>query len=83
MTMTIKVNREYTGPEWRKYKTSFHKHVALRRDMKCSVIKPSIYATYFMVTTRNPSRCKLCLAIPMTRRIAANRTVLHVVQKVD
>ena len=62
MTTIIRVNREYSGSEWRKYYTLFCKLAALRRDTNWSVINPTIYARCFMVATRNPTRCELCLA---------------------
>ena len=63
MTTIIRVNREYSGTEWRSYDTLFRKHAALRRDTNWSVINPTIYARCFTAATRNPPRCKLCLAI--------------------
>ena len=62
MTTIIRVHREHSGSEWRNYDTLFRKLAALRRDTKCSVINPTIYAKYFMAATRNPPSCELCLA---------------------
>ena len=62
MTTIIKVHREYSGSEWRKYDMLFRKLAALRRDTKWSVINPTIYARCCMAATRNPPRCELCLA---------------------
>ena len=63
MTTIIRVNREYSGQEWRNYDMLFHKHAALRRDTKWSVINPTICARCFTAATRNPLRCELCLGI--------------------
>ena len=61
-TTIIRVNREYSGSEWRNNDTLLHKLAALRRDTKWLVINPTIYARCFTAATRNPPRCKLCLA---------------------
>ena len=42
--------------------TLFRKLAALRRDTKCLVINPTIYARCFTAATRNPPRYELCLA---------------------
>ena len=62
MTTKIRVQKEFSGSEWRNYDTPFCKLAALRRDTKWSVINPTIYARCFTAATRNPPRCELCLA---------------------
>ena len=69
MTTIIRVNREYSGSEWRNYDMLFRKHATLRRDTKWSVINLTIYARCFTAATRNPPRCERS---PTIQRIAVS-----------
>ena len=75
MGTIIKVIREYTGSEWAKYDMLFHKHAALRRETRWSVINPTIYARCFTAATRSPSRCEVCLASTHDTREYSQRDV--------
>ena len=63
MSTIIRVNREYASLEWIKYDMLFHKHAALRKETRWSVINPTIYARCFTAATRNPPKCEVCLAV--------------------
>ena len=75
MGTIIRVNREYTGSEWAKYDMLFHKHAALRRETRWSVINPTIYARCFTAATRSPPRCEVCLASTHDTRECSQRDV--------
>ena len=75
MTTITKVNREYSGSEWRNYDTLFNKLTALRRDIKWSMINPTIYARCFTAATRNPPRYELCLAFSHDTKDCSQRDI--------
>jgi len=63
MSTIIRVNREYAGQERIKYDMLLQKHTAHRKEMRWSMINPTIYARCFTAATRNPPRCEVCLAV--------------------
>ena len=75
MFTIIRVNKEYSGQEWRSYDMLFCKYAALRRDTKWSVINPTIYTSSFMAATRNPPKCELHLAVTHDTKDCSQRDV--------
>lgn len=56
MSTIIRTSSEYAGVGWLSYDNKlFCKHTSLRRELRQSVINPTIYARRFTLATRKPA----------------------------